>query len=263
MIAISELVRTKKVAPSGTIILNRPECRNALSREMVAALIEALDDYHQERGVRAVILTGAGESFCSGWDLQTMHDLSSEPNAQEIWHEDVRQFQQLIETMLRFPKPIIAAVNGWVAGSGAALMLAADLAIAGTSAQLLMPEARRGLSCGLTAPLMAFRIGAGPTANVLFRGMALAATRAHELGLYQEVVDDALVWARCHEVAKEIAIGSSGSHQLTKQLLNETIGESLLTQLSIGAANTAAARTTQAAREGIAAFLEKRPPDWQ
>jgi len=263
MIAISDTLRTKKVVPSGTIVINRPERRNALSREAVAALIEAFEDFHQERSVRAVILTGAGDSFCSGSDLQQIHESSADVNALEIWHDDARQLQQLIELMLRFPKPIIAAVNGWVVGSGVALMLAADIVIAGTSSKLLMPEAQRGLSSGLTAPLLAFRIGAGNAANVLFRGLAFDANHALRLGLYHEVVDDELVWARSHEIVKQMATGASESHQLAKQILNETIGESLLTQLSIGAANMAAARTTLAAREGIAAFLEKRPPNWQ
>ena len=82
------------------------------------------------------------------------------------------------------------------------------------------------------------------------------------MNLFHETVPSDFVWARCQELAAACAKGARESHQLTKQMINETIGETMLRQLSIGAANTAAARTTGAAREGIAAFLEKREPDW-
>jgi len=97
---------------------------------------------------------------------------------------------------------------------------------------------------------------------ILYSGEPVKADEAINLGLFHEVVKNDLVWARCHEIAKLCASGARESHQMTKQMMNQTIGESLFTQLSIGAANAAAARTTNAAKEGIAAFLEKRKPDW-
>jgi enoyl-CoA hydratase/carnithine racemase len=164
--------------------------------------------------------------------------------------------------MLRYPKPIIAAVNGWNVGSGLALMLASDIVIAGESSKLLMPEALRGLNAGMTTPLLSFRVGSGPAAKILFCGKPVLAEESIRLGLFHEMVDDDLIWARAHELATQCAAGARESHQMTRQMLNETIGESLFTQLSIGAANMAAARTTPAATEGINAFLEKREPDW-
>ncbi len=124
MIAISDNVQIRKDKPSGTITLNRPDRRNALSREIVEMLITAFEDFHQEKSVRAVILTGTGDCFCSGTDLHQLKETAESKKALETWHEDVTQFQRLIETMLRFPKPIIAAVNGWTIGSGLSLALA-------------------------------------------------------------------------------------------------------------------------------------------
>jgi methylglutaconyl-CoA hydratase len=248
MIATSDLINTRRDGSCGTIVLNRPERKNALSRETVQQLGEALEDFHGERSVRAVILTGSGDSFCSGTDLNQLKEAADSKNA--------------LEKMLRFPKPIIASVNGWVLGSGVALMLASDIVVGGTSSRLCMPEALRGLNPGITTPLMSFRIGTAASSKVLYTGVRIAAEEALQLGLYQEVVGDSLVWARCFEIAGACAAGARESHQMTKQLLNETIGENLFTQLSIGAANMAAARTTPAATEGIEAFLEKRDPRW-
>ncbi|MDG2185345.1 MAG: enoyl-CoA hydratase/isomerase family protein [Mariniblastus sp.] len=262
MIAISDNIQLRKDAPSGSIIINRPNRRNALSREIIDSIRQALEDFYQESNVRAIILTGVGNTFCSGTDLREVRDSMAEKNAMEIWHQDALRFQELIEYMLRYPKPIIAAVNGWVLGSGVGLMLAADIVIGSESAQLRMPEAKLGLNTGLTTPLMAFRIGTGPTSDLLISGRTLSSTAAQELGLFHEIVSDDLVWARSQQLAIDCAQGAPHSHLLTKQLLNETVGEPLFTQLSIGSANSASARTTDAAIEGVNAFLEKRKPDW-
>jgi enoyl-CoA hydratase/carnithine racemase len=260
MIAMAQLVSVKKIVPSGTVILDWPERRNPLSRDVVSKLLEAFSDFHQERSVRAVILTGAGNTFCSGTDLRELQETADEELAPQMWQDDVEQLLELIEVMLRFPKPLIAAVNGWVVGNGVALMLATDLVIAGRGARLALPEARRGLVAGLTMPLLAFRVGAGLAARLTLGTEELDAATCLQWGLFHELVDDQLVWARAHERASELAAGAGPAHQLAKQLLNETIGESLFAQLSIGAANMAAARTTDAAKEGVRAFLEKRSP---
>ncbi len=262
MNATSDLITIRRDGACGTIVLNRPERKNALSREVVRQLSEAFEDFHGERSVRAVILTGSGDSFCAGTDLNQLKETAESKNALELWHQDSRALLELIEKMLRFPKPIIASVNGWVMGSGVSLMLASDIVVGGDRSRLGMPEALRGLNPGVTTPLMSFRIGTAASSKVLYSGLPLAAEDSLRLGLYHEVVEESLVWARCFEIASACAAGARESHQMTKQLLNETIGENLFTQLSIGTANMAAARTTPAAAEGIAAFLEKRDPQW-
>ena len=163
------LIRVKKHVPSGTIILNRPNKRNPLSRQMIDQLRQALDDLHQERKVRAVILTGAGSSFCSGADLQEIQDSSRQTDAWAQWHTDAVQYKELLEAMLLYPKPIIAAVNGPAVGSGAGLVLAADITLAAPEARFGLPEPRRGLVAGLVAPLLSFpnrrRTGSQPAAD--------------------------------------------------------------------------------------------------
>lgn len=256
------ILEVKVHLPSGTIILNRPEKRNALTRELLTELHQALTDLHQEKRVRAIILTGAGSAFCAGMDLAEMQETAKGEDAQQQWFHDAVQYQELLELMLRFPKPIIAAVNGPAVAGGVGLVLASDLVVGATSALLGLPEPRRGIVAGLVSPLLVFRTGAAHAARLLLGAENIDATEAHRIGLIHELVNHDAVWARAHALAVEVAKSSPEAIQLTKRMLNETIGEHLFTQLSAGAAASATARTTEAATEGLAAFLEKRAPKW-
>ena len=217
-------------APSGTIVLNRPDRRNALSRALVADLRQALSDLHQEKKVRAVIITGSGAAFCAGLDLQEIHatNQSLEPMDQaQQWHEDAIAYRDLILTMLRFPKPIIAAVNGPAFGGGAGLLLASDVIVAGQSAQFAVPGPRRGLVAGVVAPLLAFRVGGGWAANIMLTSRTVEVAEAKAMGIFHEVVDDELVWVRAHALAAQCAEGAHEAIAMTKRMLNETVGEAL------------------------------------
>ncbi len=256
------LVKVRIDGPAGTIILNRPDKRNALSRALLAELDQAFGDLHLEKRVRAVILTGAGSAFCGGMDLSEMWATSREDDAQSRWQLDALQYRDLLEQMLLFPKPIIAAVNGPALAGGLGLVMASDIVISADRAHFGLPEPRRGLVAGVVSPLLAFRVGGGPAAHLLMTARQIGAVEAHRIGLVQELVMGDQVWARAREIADECAKSAAESLQLTKRMLNEIIGESLSTLLSAGAAVSATARTTEAAREGLAAFLEKREPQW-
>ena len=256
------LIKVHVHEQAGTIVLNRPDKRNALSRAMLAELTQALDDLHQERRVRAVIVTGAGSAFCAGMDLAEMRETSKADDAQAQWHADTLAYRDLLEAMLRFPKPLLAAVNGPAVAGGAGLVLACDLVVASTEAKFGLPEPRRGIVAGIVTPLLAFRVAAGQAGYLLLSGRNIDAAEAHRRGLFHELVEEDQVWARAVELAGECAESAPEALQLTKKLLNETVGEHLGTLLSAGAAASAAARTTAAAAEGLAAFLEKRPPKW-
>lgn len=258
-------IKLRKNLPSGTIILNRPAKRNALSRVLLEQIKQAFHDFHQERKVRAVILTGAGDAFCAGMDLAEMLETMRQPEAkaQAQWYEDAVAYKELLDVMLMYPKPIIAAVNGPAVAGGAGLVLAADIVVASKKASFGLPEPRRGLAAGMVAPLLEFRVGAGQSARLLLTADMITAQEALRLGLFHEVVDDDLVWARAHELAETCAKSAPESLQLTKQMLNETIGNHLSVSLSAGAAASATARTTAAAEEGLRAFMEKRPPVWK
>jgi methylglutaconyl-CoA hydratase len=256
------LLRINVTGPAGTIILNRPEKRNALSRALLAELRQALDDLHLERRVKAVILTGAGSAFCAGMDLGEMLDTSKQPDAHVRWHQDAVDYRELLLAMLRFPKPLIAAVNGPAMAGGAGLMLACDIVLAADTATFGLPEPLRGIIAGVVAPVLTFRIGAGHAARLLLTAMTVSAAEAHRVGLFHELCPADILWPKACEVAAQCARCAPEALLLTKQVLNETIGEQLATLLSAGAAASATARTTEAAVEGLAAFLEKREPKW-
>ncbi|HEY1066913.1 MAG TPA: enoyl-CoA hydratase/isomerase family protein, partial [Pirellulales bacterium] len=137
-----------------------------------------------------------------------------------------------------------------------------DAVVASEKATFGLPEVRRGLVAGLAGPLLAFRLGGGPAGYLLTTGRAIDAAQAQRMGLFHEVVPDEHVWVRAAELAAEAGKGAPSSMLMTKRLLNETIGEQLSTLMSVGSAISATARTTDAASEGISAFLEDREPKW-
>ncbi len=259
---MATLVRVKVHAPSGTIILDRPTKRNALTREMIQQLMQAFEDLHLQRNVRAVILTGAGTAFCTGADLAEMKETLGAADAWQQWHADGVLYQSLLNLMLQFPKPIIASVNGPAAGLGAGLVLASDIVLAAPEARFGFPEPRRGIVSGVSAPLLAFRIGAGRAAALLLGGRLISAEESLAMGVFHRLVPHELLWAAAHDEAIQCGQAPGEALQLTKRLINETIGEQLTAQLASGAAASATSRTTEAATEGITAYVEKREPTW-
>ena len=247
---------------TATVILNRAEKRNALNRALLAELRQAFDDLQQERRARAVVLTGAGPVFCAGMDLGEMLETSKLPNANEMWYADAEAYRDLVEYMLRFPKPIIAAVNGPAIAGGAGLVLACDIVLAAEGATFGLPEPLRGIVAGLVAPLLTFRVGGGHAAKLLLTAQTIDTAEAFRIGLFHEHVKPDLLWPRASELAAQCAKCAPPALLQTKRMLNETIGEQMLMQLGAGAAASATARTTEEAREGLTAFVEKREPKW-
>ncbi len=155
--------------------------------------------------MRGVIITGAGTAFCAGLDLDEMLSAADQEDAQEQWRADSVLYHDLVEAMLRFPKPLVAAVNGPAVAGGAGLVMACDLVIACPAASFGFPEPRRGIVAGLVAPLLAFRVGAARAAYLLLTAQVVEAQEAQRYGLFHEVVDDARVWARAHQFVGEVA----------------------------------------------------------
>lgn len=259
----SNSVEVKVADAAGTIVLNRPDYGNALTRSMVQQLVEALDDLYLEKRVRAMILIGAGDSFCTGADAAEMHSTGELDDPLDEYGAEAADFRDLAERMLEITKPIIAAVNGPALAAGAALVAASDIVVASRDATFGLPDVRHGMVAGVAAPLVAFRVGAGHASRLMHTGATIDAAEAHRIGLFHELTPPDLVWARAMEVANECAAGAPEAMQLTKRLLNETLGENLGTQLSAGAIMTATARTTAAAAEGLAALVEGRKPEWK
>ena len=247
-----------------TILMDRPSVRNALNPQMLEDLSTAFSDVHQEKRVRSVVLAGRGDHFCSGMDLRVFSAIAEMPNADALpqWYAAWQHLTELFEQMLRFPKPIVAAVDGAAVGAGLGLALAADLIVASDQAFFSAVAVRRGLVGGATAALLSFRFGAAVAARMLLTGQPIDAEEAYRLGLCGAPVAPEQIWVAASELADQCAQAPREAVQATKRLLNEGIGETLLTQLSVGAADSATACTTDSASEGIRAFLERRDPKW-
>ena len=247
-----------------TLVLDRAEARNAINPQLLADLKQAFSDIHQEKRVKAAVLTAAGEHFCSGVDLKVFAGIADmeEQEAVVQWFELWRDLTELYEQMLQFPKPVVAAVDGLAIGAGLALVLAADVFIMSDRARLSADAVGRGLVGGATAALLSFRFGGSIAARMLLTGEEMDATTAARLGYAAQVVSSEQVWIAASKWAADCGKAPHEALQATKRVLNERIGESLMTQMASGAADSATACTTPTAVEGIRAFVEGREADW-
>lgn len=248
-----------------TLLIDRPEKHGALSPGLLTDLRQAFSDVHQEKRVRAVVLTARGQSFSSGVDMDVLKQIRKLPDQEQLgqWFEYWRQLAETCEEMLRFPKPVIAAVDGPAIGAGFAIALACDMIVASTEATFSAQAVRHGLVGGITAALLSFRIHTSLASRMSLTGIPMSASEAHATGLIAEPpVSSDQIWVTAMKWAKESSVGSPQAIQATKRLLNESIGEALLTQISAAAADSAAACTTESAAEGIDAFAKKKPPKW-
>ena len=248
-----------------TLLIDRPEKHGALSPGLLTDLRQAISDVHQEKRVRSVVLTAHGKSFCSGVDMSVLQEIRElpEPNQRQQWFEYWRQLAETCEDMMRLPKPIVAAVDGPALGAGFAIALACDMIVASEKAVFSAGAVRHGLVGGITAALLAFRIHTSLAARMSLTGNAISADEAFAVGLLvQPPVTCDQIWVTACNVANEASVGSPQAVQATKRLINESVGELLLTQISAAAADSATACTTESAGEGIDAFAKKTKPQW-
>lgn len=259
-----QYVDVKIHGPVATLLIDRARVGNALNPPLIEDVRQAFFDVHQEKRVLAVVLTGAGDHFCSGVDLQVLQEIGELPpqEAIEQWHRFWCQLTELYEDVLRFPKPVVAAIDGKASGAGFGLALAADIIVPTDRATLSAEAVRRGLVGGSTAALLAFRAGAGIAARMSLTGTPIAADEAYRLGLCLAPVSPEQIWVAASDIARQCSQAPREAIQATKRVLNESIGENLMMQLSATAADSAASCTTESAAEGIRAFLQRREPQW-
>jgi 2-(1,2-epoxy-1,2-dihydrophenyl)acetyl-CoA isomerase len=238
------------------ITLNRPERLNALTVEMAAALIAALDEAEADRSCRALLLTGAGRGFCAGQDLTAIVGMPPAEIAGLIDH-----YHPLIGRLRASPLPIVCAVNGVAAGAGANLALACDIVLAARSANFVQAFARIGLipDCGGTWFLPRLVGGARARALALL-AEPLAAATAAEWGLIWQAVEDDHLIAQAQALAARLAGGPTVALALTKRALDAAATNDLASQLDLERDLQAEAAATPDHREGIGAFLAKRQP---
>ncbi len=241
------------------IVLNRPDKRNALSRELIQNLHAQIQTAAQEDSTRLVVISANGPVFCAGMDLAEMQDRASKPDAQELWEADTQVYHDLLVDLLTIPKPTLAIVQGPALAGGVGLVAACDLVLAAESASFSLPEPKRGITAAVVAPLVCYRAGIQKTSFLLFSGQSLT---AKESGLCHQIVSSIDLQNAEHDLCQSILTGAPAALAATKNHFLQTAGVELLNQLEAGMKVSAQARETQDAREGLAAFLEKRAPSW-
>lgn len=264
MINKNPSIRVRKDDSIGTIVIDRVDRCNAVCNTMVRMISQGLEDFSQDKSVKVVALTGAGAFFCSGTDLKVLarqmeqKQQSGLPSAEAMksWHLELQEMEELVEMILRYPKPVVAMVNGPAIGFGAAIVMACQWVIACKEASLWWPETSLGLVPGLSAPLLSRQVGPGPASWWLSSGQKMDFEQAFASGLFHQECSQNLLWAKTKEVAESMAGNSSGAIANIKRLISESVDESLYPQLATGAAATASARTTLDAQEKVGEFVE-------
>ncbi len=245
------------------ISLDRPEELNALTPTMLEQLSEVLEEIAADAATKVVVFTGNGRAFCAGADLKFLRDIH-ESRRDAATSELLRSASEVMTRIERLPKPTIAAVNGLAIAGGLELVLACDLAIAARSARLGDGHANFGLLPGAGGSVrLPRRVGPTQAKYLLFPGDMLAAERCQQIGLVNQVVDDAELHSAAAALAGKLAskspLGLARMKRLVDDGLDQPSSTAMSLELALGVLHTASFDRN----EGIAAFNEKRTPRFE
>jgi len=245
-----------KESPQITAItLNRPERRNALTIELLTELCGAINAASKQPEQRVLILRGAGAAFCTGLDLKEAADTrNAHATAEMVANTLVAISQTRLVT--------IAAVHGAAVAGGAGIMSACDFIVAAEKTRIGYPEVRRGLVAGLVMTFLRRQVGERNMRELLFSGELINAGRAKEIGLVNRVVAPDDLMSEAKKFAASVLQGAPGALAQTKRLVEELWWHSVKGDIDLALKYHMQARESEEAREGIAAFNEKRQPTW-
>ncbi|WP_159727719.1 enoyl-CoA hydratase-related protein [Methylosinus sp. Ce-a6] len=250
--------------PSGvaTLTLMRPERRNALDQSMVTELTQALRRVARDARARVVALAGAGAAFCAGGDIEWMRRVAADTlDANE---RDASLLAELMQTLDALPKPTIARIHGAAFGGGVGLVACCDIAIAADSASFCLSEVKIGLTPSIIGPYVLRAIGARQARRYFLTAEVISAAHARELGLVHEIAPAEELDACVARLVDALLAGAPGAQAEAKAsaalFADRPIDEGLMRET---AKRIAARRASAEGKEGLAAFLEKRPPSWR
>jgi len=242
-----------------TLTLSRPDKRNAISYELIADLLKALDEV-KNSSARVLIVTGAGKAFCSGMDLDNLKSLIGRTREQNI--EDSRTMVSLFRSLYEFPKPTIAAVNGAAIAGGTGLALLCDFTLAVPEAKFGYTEVRIGFVPAIVSTFLLRQVGEKIARDLLLTGRIFDAEEALRIGLVKQIVPQEQLMTRARELAAQLLECSPLSLAYTKRLLTDHARAELDEQIDAAVRENAGIRGSHDFREGITSFLEKRKPHW-
>src|SRR2546427_9258433 len=244
----------------GTLTLNRPEKRNAISTQMIEDLLGALGEAERS-AARAVIVTGAGKAFCSGMDLDSLSAIAKQSPEQNL--EDSRRMARMFRALWSFPKPLIAAVNGAAYAGGCGIATLCDFTLAVPEAKFGYTEVKIGFLPAIVSVFLTRQIGEKRSRDLLLTGRIIEAEEAKQFGLVSEIVPAERLMERARELANLLIAASPSSLTRSKHLLVSSAAAGVDHDLERAILENARIRCTPDFQEGLASFLEKRKPVWQ
>ncbi len=239
-----------------TLTLDRPKKRNALDRALVGALREALKRAEEDEEVRVVLLRGAGPDFCSGADLDELERIAA--MGPEASLDDAGTLGSLFVDMRRHPRPIVAAVHGRALAGGCGLATACDLVLAQAGAQMGYPEVKLGFVPAMVMTLLRRKVLEGRAFELVTSGKVISASEAERIGLVNRVVEEDRFEDEIQRFVRELASRAPSAVSLSKRLLYGLDGAGFEEGIARGAEVNALARLTEASREGVREFLERK-----
>lgn len=250
-----------KQGATATITLNRPKAANGLNYQMATELADAAQQCAVDKAIKAVILTGSGRFFCAGGDMKSMLEYGD--NVETGLKSIADQLHRALSTLARMDAPLVVAVNGTAAGAGFSAAIAGDLVVAAESASFTMAYTKVGLSPdGSSSYYLPRLVGLRRAQELMYTNRVLSATEALEWGLVNKVVADQELAAAASQLADMLVAGSKGSNSAVKQLLLQTFNNSVETQMELESRAIATCAASDDGREGVAAFLAKRKPEF-
>lgn len=249
------LLIEKQSPQIGVVTLNRPERRNALTLELLTELCEAINVASEQPEQRVLILRGAGAAFCTGLDLKEAAD-------QTKAHATAEMVATTLITISQTRLVTIAAVHGAAVAGGAGIMSACDFVVAAEETKIGYPEVRRGLVAGLVMTFLRRQVGERNMRELLYGAELIDAPRAKEIGLVNRVVAKDDVMNEAQKFAGSVLEGAPGALAQTKRLVEDLWWHSVKEDVDIALKYHMQARESDEAHEGIAAFNEKRKPNW-
>jgi methylglutaconyl-CoA hydratase len=244
----------------GWITLDRPEVRNALSSELMEAIGEGIGNFENDEHARAIVIAGAGPSFCAGADLRSMR--TSREKSGDDNRSDAHRMGGLFHRIASCRKPVLARVHGPAIGGGVGLMAACDIVIAAESTRFQFSEVRLGIVPAVISPFCIRRLGEVKAMRLFLTGEPIDATTALDFGLVDIVVADASIDEAVEKVCADL--GKAGPQALiaAKELVRNVVHLEGDAALDYTAEMIARLRVSDEAVEGMTAFLEKRPAAW-
>ncbi len=252
-----ETIICEVIDKTGLIRLNRPEALNALNYTLLHELMDALQSFDQDSGIGALVIAGSERAFAAGADIKEMAGASA---IEMLQSDHIPQFDRI----LAIKKPVIAAVSGWCLGGGCELALACDMIVASESARFGQPEITIGVMPGAGGTQrLTRRVGKAIAMEMILNNRALTAAEALQMGLVNKVVPIETYLEEALKLANEIACRAPIAVRLAKEAVNHAFNSFLADGLAEERRAFCFLFSTRDQKEGMAAFIEKRKPEWR